>query len=91
MAWKRLKNPRFGLANRISDAIAALEWREPDSLVDVCQSPELLLACDFAGAHTTARYEAFAFLLGPINQAVPWMSQREEVRERFLKGRGEMS
>lgn len=91
MAWKRLEDLRFGLANRISDAMASLEWREPDSLVDVRQSPELLLACDFAGAHAEARYEAFAFLLGAISQSGPWMAQREAVREQFLRVRGEMS
>lgn len=91
MTWQRLKDPRFGLANRISDAIASLEWREPDSLIDVRKSRELVLACDFGGAHAEARYEAFAFLLGAISQAGPWMIQREEVRERLLNGRGEMS
>ena len=91
MAWKRLEDPRFGLANRISDAISALEWREPDSLVDVRRSQEFLLACDFAGAHSEAHYEAFAFLLGAIAQTGPWMQAREEVRYRLLNGRGEMS
>jgi hypothetical protein len=91
MAWKRLEDPRFGLANRIIDAMAALEWLEPDSLFDVRQSPEVVLACDFAGAHAEARYEAFAFLLGATHQAGAWMMQREQVRERLLKGRGDMS
>jgi len=91
MVWKRLADPRFGLANRISDAMSALEWREPDSLFDVRQSPEVVLACDFAGAHAEARYEAFAFLLGATNQAGAWMMQREQVRERLLRGRGEVS
>ncbi len=68
MAWRRLEDPRFGLANRISDEIAALEWREPGSLLDVRESKEFLLACDFAGAHAEARYESFAFLLGAIGQ-----------------------
>jgi hypothetical protein len=91
MAWRRLEDPRFGLANRISDAIAALEWREPGSLVDVRGSQEFLLACDFAGAHSEAQYEAFAFLLGAITQTGPWMQAREEVRDQLLNGRGEMS
>ncbi len=91
MAWRRLNDPRFGLANRISDAIAALEWSEPGSLLDVRDSQECLLACDFAGAHAEAQYESFAFLLGAIGQTGPWMVARGEVRDQLLNGRGEMS
>jgi hypothetical protein len=91
MAWRRLENPRFGLANRISDAIAALEWHEPGSLLDVRESQEFLLACDFAGAHADAQHESFAFLLGAIGQTGPWMEARGEVRDQLLSGRGEMS
>ena len=86
-----MNDPRFGLANRISDAIAALEWSEPGSLLDVRDSQECLLACDFAGAHAEAQYESFAFLLGAIGQTGPWMGARGEVRDQLLNGRGEMS
>ncbi len=91
MVWKRLADERFGLADRVSDAIAALEWREPGCLCDVRASSELLIACDFAGAHATARYESFAFLVGAINQSGPWMTRRAAVREELLAGRGEVS
>jgi hypothetical protein len=79
------------LANRISDAVAALEWREPGSLVDVRKSQEFLLACDFAGTHAEAQYAAFAFLLAATSETGPWMRAREEVRARLLNGRREMS
>ena len=82
--WTRLDRPRFGLANRISDAIAAMEWREPDSIADVRSSSEILVACDFGGSHKGANYEAFAFLTGAIAASAAWMEKRQRVRDRFL-------
>jgi hypothetical protein len=88
--WQRLNDARFGLANRLSDAIAALEWREPESFLDVRNHGELLVACDFAGSHSGPRYEAFAFLVGTTHQSHSWMGERMRVREEFLDDR-EMS
>lgn len=82
--WCRLGQPRFGLADRISDAIAAREWQEPDLLCDPRNSRDLLLACDFAGAHRRARYEAFGFLVAGIEQSAEWLERRIEVRRNFL-------
>jgi len=79
-----LARPQFGLANRISDAIATLDWREPESLTDVRNSDELLLACDFSGSHKTADFEAFAFLVGAIAGSAAWMEQRAHVRKNFF-------
>ena len=89
--WRRLGDANFGLANRLSDAFAALEWREPGAFVDVRRSSELLVACDFAGSHCDARYEAFAFLIGAIGHSGAWMEARASVREEFLRDRHEMS
>jgi len=64
--------------------IAAMEWREPDSIADVRDSRELLVACDFGGSHKGAKYEAFAFLVGAITGSAAWMKERQRVRESFL-------
>ena len=82
--WNRLGSARFGLANRISDIIAALEWREPGSIADVRWSSEVLVACDFAGSHKGANFEAFAFLVGAIAGSATWMRMRHRVRKQFL-------
>lgn len=82
--WKRLARPQFGLAHRISDAIAALEWREGRSLTNVRDSRELLVACDFAGSHKRAGFEAFAFFIGAIGGSAEWMEGRTLLREKFL-------
>jgi hypothetical protein len=84
MVWTRLDRPRFGLANSISEMIAAMEWREPDSIADVRDSRELLIACDFGGSHKGAKYEAFAFLVGAITGSAAWMKERQRVRQSFL-------
>lgn len=89
--WQRLSDSRFGLANQISDAVAALEWREPNVLVNVRDSRELLVACDFAGSHAEARYEAFGFLVAAISHSGAWMEERLRVRERLLNDRREIS
>lgn len=91
IVWQRLGNAKFGLANRLSDELARLEWREPDAYFDVRRSTELLVACDFAGSHGAADYESFAFLLGAISDTGLWIEARDRVREQFLVGRGEMS
>jgi hypothetical protein len=82
--WNRLNAPKFGLANRVSDMIAALEWRQPGSMADVRGSSELLVACDFAGSHKGAKFEGFGFLIGAIAGAAAWMEKRRQVRESFL-------
>ncbi len=89
--WQRLGDVRFGLANRLSNALAELEWRVPDIFLNLHGSTELLVACDFAGSHRDAKYEAFAFLLAAIGQSDSWMAARASVRRRFLQGRGELS
>jgi hypothetical protein len=82
--WNRLARPEFGLADRISDAMGTLEWREPGSIADVRNSKELIVACDFAGAHKAAKFEAFAFLLGAVGGSARWMKERAVVRDRLL-------
>jgi len=82
--WTRLDSLRFGLANRISDAIATVEWREPGSIANIRQSSEVLVGCDFAGSHKSANFEAFAFLVGAVAGSGKWMQERQRVREELL-------
>jgi hypothetical protein len=84
-SWKRLARREFGLADRISDAIAALEWRDGRALTNVRESRELLVACDFGGSHRTASYQSFAFLIGAIGGSARWMEERLLVRRKHLQ------
>jgi hypothetical protein len=82
--WRRLAQPRFGLPDRISEAIAARELSEPGLLTDIRTGREVLLVCDFTGQHRGARYEAFAFLATSIAYSGPWMESHVALRNRLL-------
>lgn len=82
--WQRLARPQFGLADRISEAISLIEWRDGRPFTNVRNTRELLIACDFSGSHARADFEAFAFLVGAIGGCGHWMEERSVIRKRFL-------
>ena len=90
-AWRRLGQPRFGLADRISDAISAHEWSEPGVLSDVRAGKEVLLACDIGGDHREAAYRAFGYLVAEIGSSRDWMEQRLALRQAKLPDGRRMS
>src|ERR1035438_6905839 len=53
--WQRLARPQFGLADRISEAVSLIEWRDGRPFTNVRNSRELLIACDFSGSHEIGR------------------------------------
>jgi hypothetical protein len=89
--WKRLGQPKFGLADIVSDEIAREEWLHPGLLTDIRRGKELLLACDFGGSHKSSQYDSFAFLAGCIGESGDWDEMRRAVRNKFLSDGRRMS
>ena len=81
--WRRLNRPVFGLADVISDQIAAKEWEVPGLLTNIRYAPEILVASDYGGSHKTSIYETFGFLVGSTSGAADWERFRREVRRKF--------
>lgn len=82
--WQRFMRPEFALAYHISESVAARQWMEPHLFTNVRQSNELLVACDYAGFHKEAGYEAFAFLIGAIDGSSEWMTRRIAIRSQIF-------
>lgn len=89
--WRRLGDPRFGLGDRISEAMAAHEWAEPDAYSDVRAGRETLLASDIGGDHADATFRAFGFLLAEIGSSREWMERRVVLRRASLHDGRRMS
>lgn len=81
--WRRLNRPIFGLANVISDQIAAKEWEVPGLLTNVRYGSEVLMASDYGGSHKASKYETFGFLVGSTSGAADWDRLRYKVRRSF--------
>lgn len=89
--WKRLGQPKFGLADIISEEISKEEWLHPGLLTDIRRSKEFLLACDFGGSHKDSQYESFAFLAGNIGESGEWDEIRSAIRREYLSDGRRMS
>jgi hypothetical protein len=89
--WKHKENENFGLANKISKQISLWEWANPNLLIDVRQSTELLVACDIGGSHKGSTYESFSFLIGAINFGAEWESLQKNIRKTLLPDGRRMS
>lgn len=89
--WRRLNRPVFGLANVISDQIAAKEWEVPGLLTNVRYGPEVLVASDYGGSHKTSSYETFSFLVGSTSGATDWERFRRDVRQYFASDNRRMA
>ena len=89
--WKHINDENFGLANEISKQISLWEWTNPDLLIDVRQSTELLVACDIGGSHKGSIYESFSFLIGAINFGGEWERLQKNFRTTLLTDGRRMS
>jgi hypothetical protein len=79
------------LAYQISERIAGRQWVDSSIFTDIRFGKEVLVACDFSGSHSAAKYEAFAFLVGAIGGSAKWMETRSIVRDRFLPNNRRMA
>jgi hypothetical protein len=89
--WNHQDDPNFGLANLLSRKINLRQKLAPSLLTDVRSSRELLIACDFGGAHKRSRYQSYSFLVGAISASGEWDELRKDIRNRLVRDDRRMS
>jgi hypothetical protein len=89
--WNHYDDPNFGLANLLSRKINLRQQLAPSLLADVRSSRELLVACDFGGAHKRSGYQTYSFLVGAISGSGEWDGLRNDIRERLVRDNRRMS
>jgi hypothetical protein len=82
--WRTLSRPELGLADILSNHIAASSHVQEDCLRSLRSAPSLLMFSDYGGAHKHARYEVLSFLVSTVHGLQSFDTERRRLREASL-------
>lgn len=89
--WYHRDQPELGFMNTVSESISQADRSKPGSIPNFRGFGTFIIASDFGGLHSDARYEVYSFLLTNAERLGQWSNARADVRRRFLRDGRRMS
>jgi len=78
--WKSINNPKQGLLHLLDELVGKAQSRNPNLIPDFGHSKQLLIASDYSGQHSQAKFESYSFL---VTSAEAWSMW--EANENFCE------
>ncbi|MDP2045894.1 MAG: hypothetical protein Q8L00_06755, partial [Deltaproteobacteria bacterium] len=89
--WNPIEDSNLELMYYFSENIKQAEIQFSDLLPDLRQGPNIFIASDYSGQHSSSRYESLSFLFADLNSCEEWDKLRIKLRDRFLPDGSRMS
>jgi hypothetical protein len=88
--WKHYEGRDFGPLTVLSRGIRWLEAHHSNRLPDLGSCSSIIVASDYSGDRG-AEFQVLSFLLVDEGSLPYWNQKRQEIRQKYLQGRGEIA